>query len=230
MKARQVAGGGRAVEVPPERLRRWFDNFAARNGGIRDTRRTPEAVTVTGGNGTTATATVPFAPLPPRVDGHASVPGLAVDELVEHACRERRIGLILVRAGAHSVGIADGDSVVASRTDRHHVQGRTSAGGWSQQRFARRRQGQARQALRRAADDVAEVVLAEVERLDAVILGGDRAALDELRADSRLRPALELVRGDVLDVPEPRRRVLDEAAVRARAVEIVITDPDTAQG
>ncbi|SNR77852.1 hypothetical protein SAMN06265360_1193 [Haloechinothrix alba] len=230
MKARQVAGGGRAVEVAPQRLRRWFDNFATRNDGIRGTERTPDAVTVTGGNGTTATATVPFAPLPPREGGHTSVAGLAVDELVEHACRNRRIGLILVRAGAHSVGIADGDSVVTSRTDRHHVQGRTSAGGWSQQRFARRRQGQARQALRRAADDAAEVVLAEVDRLDAVVLGGDRAALDELRADSRLRPVFALVRGEVLDVPEPRRRVLDEAAARARAVEIVIRDPGTAGG
>jgi len=29
----------------------------------------------------------------------------------------------------------------------------------------------------------------------------------------------------VLDVPEPRRAVLDEAALRARAVEIVVREP-----
>ncbi|MDV6013205.1 acVLRF1 family peptidyl-tRNA hydrolase [Haloechinothrix sp. LS1_15] len=222
MRVREVAGGGRAVEVPPHRLRRWFDNFARRNDGVRETGIGAEEVTVWGGNGTVATAAVPFPPLSGASSG--TYQGLAVDALVEHAERSRRIGLVLLRKGAHSIGVVEDGSVVASRTARHRVQGRNAAGGWSQQRFARRRQEQAADALRRAADDVEELLVPEVVRLDAIVLGGDRGALDELRADRRLAPVLHLATGRVLDVPEPRRSVLDEAAERAVAVEVVVRD------
>ena len=33
-RTRDVAGGGRAIEVEPERLLGWFDRFAARHGGL----------------------------------------------------------------------------------------------------------------------------------------------------------------------------------------------------
>ena len=48
------------------------------------------------------------------------------------------------------------------------------------------------------------------------MLGGDAAALDDLRADRRLAALLARAEPRVLDVPEPRRAVLDEAARRAR--------------
>jgi hypothetical protein len=213
-KAREAPGGGRIVEVSPERLAGWFDRFAARNGGIRETTASETEVVVTGTNGTTATVVVPFPPLtgsgPPTV------------RLAIHAKRPRRIGLLLVRLGAHSVGVAENGKVVVSRTDRHNVHGRSAAGGWSQQRFARRREGQARQALQDAADDAVEVLVPRVGELDAVVLGGDRRALDELRGDRRLEPLFALAAQRVLDVVEPRRAVLDEAAERAREVEILV--------
>jgi hypothetical protein len=215
----QAPGGGRVVEVEPHRLAGWFARFAGRNDGVTTTRIEPAEVRVTAGNGTTATVVVPFGPLATVAGNH---PGLAVDSLVEHVGRPRRIGLLLVRLGAHSVGVAEGGTVALSRTDRHLVQGRSAAGGWSQQRFARRRQGQARQALQAAADDAAEMLGTRVAELDGVVLGGDRAALDELRADARLRAVFALASPRVLDVAEPRRRVLDEAARRAAAVEIII--------
>ncbi|NBH09133.1 acVLRF1 family peptidyl-tRNA hydrolase, partial [Amycolatopsis sp. SID8362] len=130
-KARQVAGGGRAVEVPPERLRGWFERFSASHGGIVTTAGTPHEIGVTAADGTTATATVPFGPL--------EEPSL--DALVAHVLVPRRIALLLVRLGGHSVGIARDGRVEVSRTDRHLVHGRSAAGGWSQQRFARRRAG-----------------------------------------------------------------------------------------
>ncbi|WP_027940651.1 acVLRF1 family peptidyl-tRNA hydrolase [Amycolatopsis taiwanensis] len=215
-RVRQAAEGGRVVEVSPERLAGWFDGFAERNDGIGDTTATDTEIVVTARNGTTATAGVPFPPLggtgPPTV------------RLVVHARRSRRIGLLLVRLGAHSVGVAENGKVVLSRTDRHLVHGRSSAGGWSQQRFARRREGQARQALREAADDALEVLGPRLAELDAVVLGGDRRALDELRADRRLEPVFALAGPRILELREPRRSVLDEAAQRARAVEIHLRD------
>ena len=219
-KAREVAGGGRAVEVPPDRLEGWFDRFAGRNDGVRTTILRPHEVVVTGGNGTTATAVVPFGPL----EVESTFNGLAVEPLITHVLRSRRIGLLLVRLGGHSLGLAKDGRVLVSRTDRHLVHGRSAAGGWSQKRFARRRDGQAHDALRAAADDAFEVLLPRLSEMDALVLGGDRRALDELREDRRLAPLFAIADTRILDVPEPRRTVLDEAAERAIAVEIVLHD------
>jgi hypothetical protein len=218
-----VAGGGRAVEVDPERVAGWFERFAARHEGVRRTVLSPDAVLVEAADGATAEVTVPFPPLPGAPGEHA---GLRVTMLVEHLLVPRRIGLVLVRRGGHSIGIAEGGTVVTARTGRRHVQGRSAAGGWSQRRFARRRQGQARQALDAAAEDTAEVLGPRVSELDAVVLAGDRGALDVLRADRGLGAIMALARPGVLDVGEPRRSVLDEAARRARAVEIVVREPE----
>ena len=219
-RKRQVSGGGTAVEVEPERLDRWFARFSERNDGVVCTELDPRQVRVVGGNGVTATASVPFEPL--AVEPGTRHDGLATEILVEHARRPRRVGLLLVRLGGHSVGVAEGGRVTVSRTDRHLVHGRSAAGGWSQQRFARRREGQARQALRAAADDAADVLGSRVADLDAVVLGGDRRALEELRADRRLAEVFAKAEPRVLTVSEPRRSVLDEAAERARSVEITV--------
>ncbi|WP_167756711.1 MULTISPECIES: acVLRF1 family peptidyl-tRNA hydrolase [unclassified Amycolatopsis] len=218
--ARQVAGGGRAVEVPPERLDGWFARFAERNHGVRTTVLAATHVQVTAENGTTATATVPFGPL--REQGE--YPGLVVEPLLRHVQTLRLIALLLVRKGGHSLGLAYDGRVVLSRTDRHHVQGRTAAGGWSQQRFARRRDGQTRAALRSAAQDAYEVLLPRLSEVDAVVLGGDRRALDQLRSDRRLAELFDRAEPRVLEIPEPGYEVLAEAAQRARAVHLVVRD------
>ncbi|HWO59904.1 MAG TPA: acVLRF1 family peptidyl-tRNA hydrolase [Umezawaea sp.] len=211
-RVRAVAGGGRAVEVEPERLAGWFDRFSSRHGGVSRTEVDGDHLVVHAVDGTRAEVDVPFPPLAsPTITG-----------LVEHALVPRRIGLLLVRLGGHSVGIAVNGVVRASTTDSRQVHGRNKAGGWSQQRFARRREGQARVALEAAAADAVRVLAPEVDSLDAVVLGGDRQALDVLRADRRLAGVFALAGERVLDVAEPRRAVLDEAAERARAVEVVV--------
>ncbi|WP_290052763.1 acVLRF1 family peptidyl-tRNA hydrolase [Amycolatopsis solani] len=212
MKPREVAGGGRAVEVPPERLDGFFARFGERHGGIAATETTPFEVRVTAADGATATATVPFGPL----DGGS---------LAAHVSVPRRIALLLVRLGSHSVGIARDGRVEVSRTDRHLVHGRSAAGGWSQQRFARRRAGQARQALQAAARDAFEVLVPRLSEVDAVVLGGDRRALEELREDRRLAPLFARAEPRVLEIAEPSRAVLEEAAVRALSVQVTLRDP-----
>ena len=215
-----MAGGGRAVEVAPERLAGWYERFGARHGGVAGTAREPWSVVVTAADGATASCAVPFGPLAET----GSAQGLAVDPLVAHLSVPRTVGLLLVRRGGHSVGIARGGVVLASRTDRRLVQGRSAAGGWSQGRFARRRAGQARDALRSAADDAAAVLLPRLSELDAVVLGGDRHALDGLRADPRLAKLFALGQPRVLDVPGPSRAALEDAARRVRGVELVVRD------
>ncbi|MET8764794.1 acVLRF1 family peptidyl-tRNA hydrolase [Lentzea sp. NPDC004782] len=201
--------GGRAVEVEPERIAGWIGRFADRHGGV-GTRVEPGVVTITAADGATAS--------------FATRGGTSVEEVIERLTTPRRIGLILVRLGGHSVGVAFGGKIEVSTTDRKQVHGRIRAGGWSQQRFARRREGQARVALQAAADDVVRVIVPRLAQLDGVVLGGDWQALDVLRNDRRLTDVFGKAEDRVLDVPEPRRAVLDEAAQRARCVEIVIQD------
>ncbi|MFJ6675862.1 acVLRF1 family peptidyl-tRNA hydrolase [Actinosynnema sp. NPDC091369] len=220
-RVRPVSGGGRAVEVPPDRLDGWFSRFAQRHGGVVSTSVTSDSCLVTAVDGATAAVSAAFGEFTPPGDHE----GLVIDALLAHASASRRIGLLLVRLGGHSIGVAQDGVVLVSTTDSRQVHGRNKAGGWSQQRFARRREGQARVALQAAADDAARVLAPRVEELDAVVLGGDRQALDVLRGDRRLGDVFALASRRVLDVPEPRRAVLDDAAVRALAVEVVVREP-----
>jgi hypothetical protein len=246
-RTREVAGGGRAVEVEPERLLGWFDRFVTRHGGLISVSGTGREVHVAAADGASAEVVVPFGGLPRGVPGaddpagpvpHARVsadPGsdtvasigadAVLDALHAHLAVPRRIGIVLVRLGGYSIGVAVGGTVQTSTTGARPVHGRNRKGGSSSGRFARRRDNQARVALDAAADAVARFLLPVAPTLDAVVLGGDAAALDDLRADRRLAAVLARAEPRVLDVPEPRRAVLDEAARRALAVEIVVREP-----
>src|SRR6185503_20294516 len=96
--------------------------------------------------------------------------------LLEHVARERTVGVVLVRLGGYAVGIFEGRELRASKVGSRLVHGRHRAGGSSANRFARRRQNQARSALDAAAE-TSVAILAEPARagtLDAVVRGGDR--------------------------------------------------------
>ncbi|MFF0655257.1 MULTISPECIES: acVLRF1 family peptidyl-tRNA hydrolase [Micromonospora] len=211
MSSRPAAGGGRWVEVDPGRVARWVEGFTARHG--------PPATTVqeyglllTAPDGATAELHTP-----PGASPSADVPGF-----VAAAGAARRLGLLLARKGAVAVGVADGTDLVVSKVDTRYVQGRTAAGGWSQQRFARRRDNQAKAALGDAAELAVRLLLPEAGTLAALVGGGDRRAVDTVLADRRLAPLAELRAPRLLDVPEPRHAVLVAAVAAARAVHILV--------
>jgi Actinobacteria/chloroflexi VLRF1 release factor len=206
-------GTVRWVEVDPQRLSRWLDGFAERHGQPEVT--TEEyGIRLVGADGAVAECHPP-AGAPPPAD---------LADLVSVSTVERRIGLLLARQGAVALGIADGDRLVASKVDSYYVQSRTAAGGWSQQRFARRRANQAQAAAGAAADLSARILLPAAGSLAALVTGGDRKTVDAVLADRRLGPLAALRAPRLLDVPEPRHAVLVEAARRARAVRIRLVD------
>ena len=214
--ARPAAGGGRWVDITPERLQRFLDGFGERHGEVSVT-ASPEQVCLAAADGETAECEVPFPPL--AVDASAAYAGL-----VAHALRDRRVGVLLVRRGGFAAGVFDGMRLVASKVGSRHVQGRTAAGGWSQQRFARRREGQTRVAIGAAADVAAALLLPHSDSFDAVIAGGDRAACDEVLRDPRLAPLLPLLSARRLDVPEPRLKVLESTPAMFRSVRVRLND------
>ncbi|MGH3803893.1 MAG: acVLRF1 family peptidyl-tRNA hydrolase, partial [Pseudonocardiaceae bacterium] len=62
-RTRELAAGGRAVEVEPERLAGFLNRFTAGHGGAVATTVTPQQVDVTAVDGGTASIPVPFGPL-----------------------------------------------------------------------------------------------------------------------------------------------------------------------
>jgi peptide subunit release factor 1 (eRF1) len=148
----------------------------------------------------------PFPPLDAGSLGDR--PGYDPSPLLDHVRRERTVGVLLVRLGGHAAGVFAGDRLLESKVGTRLVHGRHKKGGSSSGRFARRREGQARVALQAAADVADRVLVPWVGRLDAVVLGGDRRALDEVLADVRLARLRPLVTGHVHDVPDPRLHVL----------------------
>jgi hypothetical protein len=198
------------VLVPAARMERWVLNFNGRHGAC--------AVAVAGGaltgaaaDGSTFVARLPF-------DGeYVGLPDAAA---FAHAVETPAAwGVLLVRKGGFAVARLEQAASVESKVGQRHVQGRTKAGGQSQQRFARRRDNQARQAYEAAADHAARI-LGDVR--GPVVTGGDHEAVKEVLADPRLR-GLEAT-GPWLAVPDPRRGILDQAVLDAQAIQVDVTN------
>lgn len=192
------------VLVPTERLARWVENFRARHGEA--------LLSVTAGrlcaaaaDGSTFAATLPFSIQydgPPDLDAFAAAAEPPGDW-----------GILLVRKGGFAVARLSGATILEHKVGQRHVQGRTKAGGQSQQRFARRRDNQARQAYE-AAEDHARRILGP----GPLVVGGDRAAITEVVGeDARIV-------GEFLAVPDPKRAVLDQAIRDACSPRIVVVN------
>jgi hypothetical protein len=200
------------VLVPRERLERWVANFAERHDGA-ELSVEDGGLYGAAGDGSTFHARLPFD-VP--YDGEAEVLAFA-DAMSVPA----DWGVLLVRKGGFAVARLAGERLVESKVGQRHVQGRTKAGGQSQQRFARRRDNQARQAYEAAADHAARIL---GEGTPLLVTGGDHAAIQEVLADPRLR------RVDVvppwLPVPDPKRGVLEQAIRDAASATVEVINAE----
>jgi hypothetical protein len=215
-RPRPAAGGGRRLGVAPERLGRWLDGVAERHGSFTDVVLTDGVVHVTCVDGTTLALRAPFD----------WVPGPALLSSFTAGAREfHRAAVLLVRRGRWAVGVFDGADLVVSKVDARQVQGRTAAGGWSQQRFARRRGHQTDAVVEHAVETAVRVLLPHARSVTALFSGGDRGLADEVLADPRLRALAALRREPPLDVGEPTKAVLLETPKQFRAVDVHIVEP-----
>lgn len=207
----------RVARVPGERLAGWVERFAASHGHLEES-DTDDGLLLRAADGAEALLQAPWPA--------AGRPGRGDDELTRLAsltAQPRPLGLVLVRRGGYSVAVVAEGRVLASKTGTRHVQSRTAAGGWSQQRFARRRSNQA-DALVEAVAAHAARIFAE-HRIEYLVPGGDRTLADLVLAEPVLKRYAPLARLALLDVPDPRAAVLKKAAADACAVRIQVTDP-----
>ena len=187
--------------VPADRVERWVQNFRGRHGTT--------ALTVldaglqgAASDGSTFRMELPFA------TGYAGLPDAEAFTTAARTAPPADWGVLLVRTSASKVG-------------QRHVQGRTKAGGQSQQRFARRRDNQARQAYEAAAEHAVRLL---GDLSGPVVTGGDAGALEAVLDDPRLR-RLE-VADRRLPVPDPRRAVLEQAVADACSVVVEVHNSD----
>jgi hypothetical protein len=204
----------REVLVVPARMERWVENFVGRHG---ETELGVVAGHLTGraADESTFEARLPFAT---SYDGSADPAAFAAS----YQPRDQW-GVLLVRKGGFAIARLRGEGIVESKVGQRHVQGRTKAGGQSQQRFSRRRDNQARAAYEAAAGHAERILTGP---LTALVCGGDRTAVEQVLQSLRLRH-LTAVRVDPwLPVPDPRRGILEQAVVDACSVAVTVTDPD----
>jgi hypothetical protein len=215
-RARPAAGGGRTLGVAPERLGRWLDGVAERHGAFDDVVLAEGALHITCADTTSVRLRAPFD----------WTPGPALLSTFTAAARQpHRAAVLLVRRGRWAVGVFDGSDLVVSKVDARQVQGRTAAGGWSQQRFARRRGHQTDAVVTHAVETAVRVLLPHVGTVEALFTGGDRGLTDEVLADPRLATLAALRREPALDVGEPTKAVLLETPGQFRAVAVHIVEP-----
>lgn len=212
------AGIPRGIRVAFDRVPGWLDRYDLRHPGAVWSWAEEGSVIAHSPDGARARIEIPYG----RLRTGAEPRG----DLVRYVRQPWLLGVLVVRRGGFAVALARGAEIVDRKVGRRHVQGRSKAGGWSQQRFARRRDNQAREAFAAAADHAVRILgTGAAHRLDALALGGDRAALQQVLTDPRLEPVAQVPRIAVGGIGDPRadtvRRVLDDV----RSVQVSLVDP-----
>jgi peptide subunit release factor 1 (eRF1) len=132
------------------------------------------------------------------------------------------IALVLVRLGAYSIGICQGTELIDSKTGTGLVHARHKKGGSSQARFARHREKQIEQFLERICGHVREHIEPHARTLDYLIYGGARTTILSLRKRCPFLSQFDnRVLRMLLDIPEPRKAVLQKAIGTVWSSEVI---------
>ncbi len=207
----------RVAFVSADRLTGWVARFTASHGAPVE-EELDAGLQLRAADGATALLQAPWP-----ADGRPGRGSDPIARLASLASQPRSVGAVLIRRGGYSVAVVSGGTLLASKTGTRHVQSRTAAGGWSQQRFARRRANQADALVEAVAEHAARIFAGH--RIEYVAPGGDRTLAEQVLAEPVLKPYASLTRLPFLDVPDPRAAVLKKAAADLCAVRIVVTDP-----
>jgi hypothetical protein len=132
------------------------------------------------------------------------------------------IALVLVRLGAYSIGICRGTELIDSKTGTGLVHARHKKGGSSQARFARHREKQIEQFLDRVSGHVQEHIEPHARSLDYLVYGGARTTILSLRKQCPFLSQFEdRILRMLLDIPEPRKAVLEKAVGTVWSTDII---------
>ena len=148
--------------------------------------------------------------------------GYDVEPLRSLLGQDLLIALVLIRLGAYSIGICRGSELIDSKTGTGLVHARHKKGGSSQARFARHREKQIEQFLTRVCRHVREHVEPRARSLDYVVYGGARTTILSLRKHCRVLSQFDnRVLRTLLDIPDPRRVVLEKALSTVWSTDLI---------
>jgi peptide subunit release factor 1 (eRF1) len=125
--------------------------------------------------------------------------------------QERTVGVVLVRLGRYSVAIYRGSDLATSKTDSRYVKGKHHAGGTSQLRYTRIREGQMRRLYVKVCESIRDQFEPVSSELDFVILGGEKFTLNGfLKVCPRLDEYKNITLKRRLNIRDPKRDALDD--------------------
>lgn len=136
--------------------------------------------------------------------------------LLEMLDRPYMIGIVLIRLGSFAFGVSRGQNLIASKVGTGLVHGRHRQGGSSANRFARHREKQMEAFFTRACNYLREYFEPHEKQIDYMLYGGARTTIQEFKKQCSFtavlnQPELPLL----LDIPDPRQAVLQQAVERA---------------
>jgi hypothetical protein len=132
------------------------------------------------------------------------------------------MALVFVRLGSYSIGICRGTELIDSKTGTGLVHARHKKGGSSQARFARHREKQIEQFLVRVCGHVREHIEPRARSLDYLVYGGARTTILLLRKQCPfLNQFDDRILRTLLDIPEPRKSVLEKAVGTVWSTDVI---------
>jgi len=159
---------------------------------------------------------IKYAVLPPfPVAEQNSINSTDAGPLRSLVVSDRLIAMVLVRLGSYAIGVFNGEERVSSKVGTGLVHGRHRQGGSSAHRFERHRDKQIEYFLTRVCRRSREQLEPYVKSLDYVVYGGARTTIQLLQKQCPFIGKLEIsALPPLLDIPEPRQAVLEEAVTR----------------
>ena len=127
------------------------------------------------------------------------------------------IGVVLVRLGRFAVAVYRGGGLAASKTGARYVKGKHHAGGTSQLRYTRIREGQAQRLYGKVCEAVRAQLTPIAGELDYVALGGDQFTLNAcLKACPALAALRPITLPRRLNIRDPKRDTLESVGQMLR--------------
>ena len=123
------------------------------------------------------------------------------------------VGVVLLRLGRYLVAVFRGTEPVVTKTDTRYVKGKHHAGGTSQLRFKRIREGQMRKLFDEACGVVSDRFQPHERELDYILLGGERLTLSGfLKVCPYLQHRKDIILDRRLNIRDPKHDTLETVA------------------
>jgi hypothetical protein len=123
------------------------------------------------------------------------------------------VGVALVRLGRFSVAVFRGGELLESKTDSRYVKGKHHAGGTSQLRYTRVREGQIKRLYDKVCEEARARLAPPAAQLDYLVLGGERFTLNGLVKQCPALASLQpITLKRRLNIRDPKRDTLPQVA------------------